>query len=136
MDSFVIDPLRRVAVRYDRYYDADQGHDRGDGGLDMGHVRVSHLIRDRTISRRRTRYKNRCVCLWLRAMRRSSIARRRAYIMRGRPNDAVVLSLLRDMRDPTEHARSREAGGEELLRDIERRVHHALVELEVGAQCA
>ena len=44
MDSFVIDPLRRVAVGYDRYYDADQANDRGDGGVDMGHVRVSHLI--------------------------------------------------------------------------------------------
>ena len=41
-----MDPLRRVAQSYDRYYDADQGDDRGDGGLDMGHVRVSHLIHE------------------------------------------------------------------------------------------
>ncbi len=39
-----MDPLRRVADGYDRYYDADQLNDRGDGGVDLGHVRVSHLI--------------------------------------------------------------------------------------------
>ena len=56
--------------------------------------------------------------------------------MRGGSNDAIVLSLFHRMRDPAEHARGREARGEKLLRNAQRQINDAFVELQVGAQRA
>lgn len=104
VNSYLINiPLRRVADGYDRYYDVDQGDDRGDGGGNRGHVRVSHLIK-------RPHYSHRVRNLTSAARYSPTCARRRPNIMSGR---AIVLSLLHDMhmhmRDPTEYAGSGEA---------------------------
>src|SRR5262249_19404714 len=62
------------------------------------------------------------------------LARRRADVVRGRTDDAVVLALFHDMSQPAEDARCREAGGEINLGNSEGEINDAFVEFQIGAQ--
>src|SRR5690606_41307451 len=58
----------------------------------------------------------------------------RADVERLRTNEAIVPTLLHDVRYPAEGTRGSEGGREQLLGNTARKGHHALVELHVRVQ--